>query len=389
MGSQEALIEHVLVEKDQICSPPEAPVLPSTDPEDGITPGIHEALNDRKGDTKVHSWEGLWHLLFPADLEIPEPDFIPPTELDEVHVQFSSDRFVHQLRQRIQEGLILTGSVDNVLAIFQSHIDSVFDACRRTPGGPASAAVRKRRQPVRPEAPRQPTSRRSSTRLTTGHLTPGRRGSGVSDSSLCSPIATPGSSSLFGNTEQPLTTGPQPQLRFAPPTSGYTGAGADLMGGMMTWMSPPGSSDPVRVDQPAPGPSPAPIMHQGFPSQVQNTANHLGGRIPQQPRLQPMDSGVDLNQTFPSQQVTDFSVMSSFGSQDLFQSVDFGQQKRPRLSIQPVQQQGVRAELMFTPEDPVMVPSISVNHDSGDISPMDNDGFEVIAGNGQWIGSGF
>jgi len=71
MGSQEALDAHVSVGKDQICTPQKAPS--SADPEDGITAGIEDALNDRKSEGKVNCWDSLWLLLFPGDFKIPEP----------------------------------------------------------------------------------------------------------------------------------------------------------------------------------------------------------------------------------------------------------------------------------------------------------------------------
>ncbi len=82
MGSQAALDAHISVERERICNPHR--VSSSADPEDGITSGMEEALNGRKADRKIDSWDSLWRLLFPADLEIPEPGMrapsLPPLE---------------------------------------------------------------------------------------------------------------------------------------------------------------------------------------------------------------------------------------------------------------------------------------------------------------------
>lgn len=77
MGSQAALDAHTSVERERICNPQR--VSSSADPEDGITSGMEEALNGRKADRKIDSWESLWRLLFPADLEMPEPGMRTPS----------------------------------------------------------------------------------------------------------------------------------------------------------------------------------------------------------------------------------------------------------------------------------------------------------------------
>jgi hypothetical protein len=77
MGSQEALIAHLAVDRNRICNPRKESS--SADPEDGITLGIEEALNGRKADRKIDCWESLWHLLFPQDAEVPESGMRTPS----------------------------------------------------------------------------------------------------------------------------------------------------------------------------------------------------------------------------------------------------------------------------------------------------------------------
>ncbi|KAL2155637.1 hypothetical protein VTH82DRAFT_379 [Thermothelomyces myriococcoides] len=126
MESKKALEEHISVSRDRICDPPTVP--PSRDPEDGITSEIEETLNERKTGGKIGDWESLWALLFPGDGKIPEPDFVPPAELDEVRAQFDDSR--NQLWQLIQEVVGRTENVQPIFDAFQSYINTVFEDCR-------------------------------------------------------------------------------------------------------------------------------------------------------------------------------------------------------------------------------------------------------------------
>ncbi|KAJ4288802.1 hypothetical protein N0V88_007129 [Collariella sp. IMI 366227] len=329
MGSQAALTEHAQVQQDQVCSPSVTPVTLNMDPEDGITSGIHEALNDRKGRTKVHTWNGLWNLLFPADPDVLDSDFILPTELDEVYAQLNSDGYITQLRQRVQEELVVAWNVDSMLAVIQSHINSVFAACRQKPG---------------------------CVGINLKHLLP--------------------------ETPQALINRTQPD-RFAPPASDYQASPAvDLMTEIMSW-SIASSPGPSQVDQPAPG---SQIIDHGFQSHwnMQNYLNHPGGddQMSQQPRLQSMDSGVALDSMFSSQQAVDFSTVSPFPSQYLVQDVELQQQK-PELLVQTAQQQDMQGQLMPSPEDLVIPPAYQANHY---VSTMDNEWLNSLGNSNQWMG---
>ncbi|KAM7183048.1 hypothetical protein V8F33_013832 [Rhypophila sp. PSN 637] len=63
-GTKEEVERHLVVPSNQIC---DVKALPPPDPEDGINDAIEDCLNGRKANTKIDSWESLWHLLFPGD----------------------------------------------------------------------------------------------------------------------------------------------------------------------------------------------------------------------------------------------------------------------------------------------------------------------------------
>ncbi|ROV97369.1 hypothetical protein VMCG_06848 [Cytospora schulzeri] len=61
------------------------------DPEIGITSEISQKLTER-GKTKVNSWKDIWRLLFPSDQFVPNSNYEPPIELDEVQDKFYDER---------------------------------------------------------------------------------------------------------------------------------------------------------------------------------------------------------------------------------------------------------------------------------------------------------
>jgi hypothetical protein len=378
MGTQKALDEHISVGKDQICDPQAVP--PSADPEDGITPVIEEALNERKADGKIDGWTGLWGCLFPGDVDIPEPDFVPPTELDEVYAQLNTDYAMGQLRERIQEGLGVAGNAETLLDVFKNHIDSVFEACRLNSGGAASSRKRLRIHTSR----QQMASRRSSVLLT-----PGRQGSGRSESTLSSPVATPHSTNMFGNIDKPLMTEPQPNAPYLPPTTrGYPSSGVDGLGGMMLGFFSGNHTGGGQAGQPVTVPPPMQV-HLGFGSQDQNTAGTVGGQLGhgQRPRLLPTDSGLALDTAFPGQRATNFSPVMPPGSQNSYAPMAFGQQMHD-LCLRPLPSglqgiQGVEGQV-FSPTDQGMVPSIT-NTTYYNTQDPDDDGYELVHRNSEWM----
>lgn len=272
-------------------------------------------------------------------------DFIPPTELDEVYARFSSGECTHQLRQRIHENLGSTGNVESMFSLFTSHVESVFEVCRQKASGRAGG-----RKHVRLQTPQQITSRRNSARLDAGQGIPGYQGSGISDSSISSPVATPRSTNMLASAEQPLMEESRPHLPYTPPVCSFLKTGSDGAGGrMMPSVADNQEGQPVTVPPPA-------RLHVGFGSQEQDSASQLGHH----PRLLSTDSGVDLIAGFPEQQVANFSTIPSFASQNSFPNLTVGW-PMPDLSLRPTPQdmQEVVPGPMFSSTDPNMVPQIT------------------------------
>jgi hypothetical protein len=260
-----------------------------------------------------------------------DPDFVPPTELDEVYAQFNSDYCRHRLREQIQERLGPASDIGGILAVFNNHIESVFEACRSKTSGVSGGRRRLRLQTLRPM-----TSRQNSVRLTPIQATAGRRGSGLSDSSFSSQVTTPNSTNMPGHVEQPLMAGPhsQPQLhtQYAPPSGSYDGQGVDVVGALMMPLAAGGNPSANQGGQPVAVPPPAHI-HLRFDSQDQNTVP-LNGQLGR-PRLLPTDSALCLSASFTNQQAADFSNAHSFESQHGYPAApDFGK-RVPDLCLRP------------------------------------------------------
>ncbi|VBB83579.1 Putative protein of unknown function [Podospora comata] len=150
LGSHVDLVAHSAVEVHLMCEVQDVPS--SLDPEDGITPQVEEVLNGRKANSKVDCWDTLWDVLFGTEEGIPDHNFVPPTELDEVHAEFRKPSSRDELRQRLATEFPLHDP-DLLLSLFNEHIDSVVDTCRlRT----RQLSGRPRR--TRNQGPRQPTA---------------------------------------------------------------------------------------------------------------------------------------------------------------------------------------------------------------------------------------
>ncbi|KAL2265107.1 hypothetical protein VTJ83DRAFT_6207 [Remersonia thermophila] len=247
MGSPEALDEHLSVDPDQMCAVRKVPAPP--DPEDGITARIERELNERKSNKKIGSWEAMWKLLFPRDddHDIPEPDFIPPTELEEVYAQFHAKNHTDQLRRHVWEALLSTSDADNILSVVESHIEAVFEASRE-----ATRKAGSRRRQLRLQTgsllvhPKHPSSMepsslplesstspiaapgyasvRSSGLPRLKHPVPGKQGSLRSESSISSPILPPGwTPTLDANRERPSETGWSTPTMHSPSAVGVFG----------------------------------------------------------------------------------------------------------------------------------------------------------------------
>lgn len=64
------LEEHLLLPRDQVC---EVNTAFFDDPEEGITDQAARILAAKNTMNDTWSWEGIWRLIFPCDLEIPDP----------------------------------------------------------------------------------------------------------------------------------------------------------------------------------------------------------------------------------------------------------------------------------------------------------------------------
>lgn len=71
-----ALEDHLLLPRDQMCDV-HTPPFP-TNPEDGITEWVTGILAARNVTEEAGTWEGIWRLLFPGDLEVPDSGTVPP-----------------------------------------------------------------------------------------------------------------------------------------------------------------------------------------------------------------------------------------------------------------------------------------------------------------------
>jgi hypothetical protein len=153
MGAKEALQVHLAVSNDSICTFQETPL--SQNPEDGINAKIEDLLNGRRANSKVDTWEILWQTLFPEDPReaIPDPTFVPPIELDEVHADFRTLNWRDDLRRRIsQEELSASESdqdvqehIERVVSICEGYIEEVFSACREEKIGNLTCQARRKR----------------------------------------------------------------------------------------------------------------------------------------------------------------------------------------------------------------------------------------------------
>ncbi|KAK0668750.1 hypothetical protein QBC41DRAFT_117993 [Cercophora samala] len=213
LGSHMELVAHSAVEIQFMCEVRDVPS--SLDPEDGITPQVEEVLNGRKANSKVDCWDTLWDVLFGAENGIPDHNFVPPTELDEVHAEFRKLSSCDDLRRRIAAEFPLYDS-ELLLALFNEHVDSVVDTCRlRT----SQLSGRPRR--TRNQGPRQPTASPQRVRRTSHTATIHRI---QSRDTLGSNGQSGGASSTHGtpiNNDSSWPSPSQPLMSYAPSPGGY------------------------------------------------------------------------------------------------------------------------------------------------------------------------
>jgi hypothetical protein len=120
------------------------------DPESGITEEGERILMARDASGETWSWEGIWRLVFPDDVEIPEPgtchahsshrlrtpthpppDFQPTVELAEVEQVFEERQEALKASLRETLGLLLPGVADNdYLNFLTGQLELVFETHR-------------------------------------------------------------------------------------------------------------------------------------------------------------------------------------------------------------------------------------------------------------------
>lgn len=158
IGSQEGLQYHLAVPNDRVCSFQET--MSSQDPEDGISAKVEDALNGRRLNTKVDTWHILWRTLFPLpngeeidEHDIPDPEFVPPVELDEVLAEFQTEKCDQLLRSRIElQERSLAGSgqtscerVESWLKLYKEFNVQIFEDCRQQKTGKSCGHPRRKR----------------------------------------------------------------------------------------------------------------------------------------------------------------------------------------------------------------------------------------------------
>ncbi|KXX75240.1 hypothetical protein MMYC01_208426 [Madurella mycetomatis] len=342
MASKEALDGHLAVDRDQICTFRKGPT--SADPEDGINSRTEDVLNDRKADSKIDSWEGLWKTLFPQDGVIPASYFVPPTELDEVYNEFKTEFCLDQLRQRIQEGLNGHDDAESLMTVFQKYIDFVFDM------SPQRSSLQALKRPSHRHPTLEHQNREASDTQGDGSLS---------------------SSVDLGSGLDPDAAVPRPSVPYTQAITGYSGIGVgvsvdDTMTALVA-SSPGGIPGKDAVTVPA-------QVHflSGYSSQ---------GQLAPQRRLLSQDSGIDLHAAFAAQRGAPAGFPSTpavfpgnqpFGSQNGYQNLGGFGQRIQTPCFPPVSQPHAVPRQASRTADSATDPSIAFYHEP----PMGNGQFE-------------
>ncbi|KAK3988963.1 hypothetical protein QBC44DRAFT_96244 [Cladorrhinum sp. PSN332] len=290
--SNEALTEHSTRPAEFMCSVQDE--RQNSNPEDGITNQIEDLLNGRKANSKVDRWDALWHVLFPDDPAeaIPSPEFIPPTELDEVHRDFKMSynslamgigQHFDELKQHMQQDK--DQAIRYMLQLFQRHTELVFDSSRTKTAKTASTGYARKQRNHHNLKPRPSHSRRGSATRSIHRIQSTETIASHNDhSGIPSSMGTPESGNQF---QRP------PPLQTNTPSPGYHGPMSASPGGFhgginTNALSPDALTTPVNpltgmpvqfpvtIGGPAQGGIPA-ASHLGSPMQPQ-ISNHR--RVP-------------------------------------------------------------------------------------------------------------
>ncbi|KAK4223307.1 hypothetical protein QBC38DRAFT_53316 [Podospora fimiseda] len=287
--SDEALSAHSTRPLDQMCSVKAEQL--DIDPEEGITREIEDLLNGRKANSKVDRWDSLWRVLFPNDgaEAIPPPDYVPPTELDEVHQEMKMSystlgqgisQHFDELKQHMQQDR--GQAIRYMLELFSRHTDTVFDNSRAKTADKGYKGTRRNHNSLKPGLPR---SRRGSTTRIHKVQSIETMASSNDHSGFPSSMGTPESGNHF---QRP------PHLQTNTPSPGYHGPMSASPGGFhggfnTNALSPDTLTTPVNPLTGMPGqfPGTVGVTHLGSPMQPQNS-NHR--------RIPTGDSGVSFGQ---------------------------------------------------------------------------------------------
>jgi len=277
MGAKEAVQKHLAVSNDSICTFQETPS--SQDPEDGINAKIEDMLNGRRANTKVDTWDILWHTLFPEDdlANIPDSVFVPPIELEEVYADFFHNEGCRgELKKRISDEELGTAEAeDRIVEICEDYIDQVFKKCRKNKIGNLPCQARRKRV----QKPKGPHGRKDATRLEIpATMSVQSSFNGNDDPGSASELDTPRSNHSWANAFASQPGMPTASLAHVPPALVPLAANGfsdfDVSG-----MDVSGLNSPLAMAQPD--------AHLGFPTQPQ----------PHHHRQPSGDSGVSFERT--------------------------------------------------------------------------------------------
>ncbi|KAL2015056.1 hypothetical protein VTK56DRAFT_6422 [Thermocarpiscus australiensis] len=167
-----ALQDHLLLPKDQMC---EVNWAFSGDPEDGITDAVERRLVMWDDPADSPTWDCIWHLIFPNDVEVPMPEFLPVVELAEVDQKFDESQEALKASLREKLTLLLPSAIDDDYCGFLAgQLELVVDTYRANvmrqalsrSASTASGESSPSSQPTEQQDPPRPTRRsRRSTLL--------------------------------------------------------------------------------------------------------------------------------------------------------------------------------------------------------------------------------
>ncbi|KAK4184629.1 hypothetical protein QBC35DRAFT_391266, partial [Podospora australis] len=120
------LLNHLMLPKDQICEV--TGDLADSDPEDGVS---EELQNTLLTSSDQWTWERLWALLFPEDIDIPNADFQPIMELAEVDQMFDACQDPLKANLRATLRVLLPAEIeDDYCGFLAGQLELVFDTHR-------------------------------------------------------------------------------------------------------------------------------------------------------------------------------------------------------------------------------------------------------------------